>query len=91
MSDALTSLTYYSNSITKNSVTLIWTITNIFNGGTAIQGYMLQSKLSTENSFSNIEKVPGISSLTYTYSSLTTGLTYNFRIAAYNSIQMKHY
>lgn len=52
---------------------------------------MLQSKLSTENSFSNIEKVPGISSLTYTYSSLTTCLRYNFRIAAYNSIQMKHY
>lgn len=48
-------------------------------------------KVNYENSFSNIEKVPGISSLTYTYYSLTTCLTFNFRIAAYNSNQMKHY
>jgi titin len=82
--DALTSLN--SNSVTKTSVTLSWSISNIFNGGSEIQGYILQNKLSTETSYSNSIPLSGINTLTYSYSSLTTGLTYNFRIAAFNDI-----
>ena len=84
--DALTILTYDSNSITKTSVTLSWSISNIFNGGSEIQGYILQNKLSTDTSYSNSKTISGMSTLTYTFSSLSTGLTYNFRIAAFNTI-----
>lgn len=69
----------YRDNATSSSITVAWAITD--NGGAAITSYELQMK-STGN-FATI--YTGTAS-TYTANSLSTGITYQFRYRAQNSV-----
>lgn len=69
----------YRDNATATSISVAWAVTD--NGGAAITSYELQMK-----STGNFASVYTGSATTYTASSLTAGVSYQFRFRAQNSI-----
>jgi len=84
-SPRLTAVTLNTNSA---DIQVEWdAIDSSLNGGSAVLGYYLQTNSGYDTDFTEPgQQILASGSLTYTFTGLTKGATYKFRVAAYNEI-----
>lgn len=75
---------------TGNSVTLTWVKPTDLGGPSTLTGYRILYKKSTDSTYLSTGQVGSDSTLSYTVTGLESGTTYNFLVAATNSVSDAH-